>query len=236
MASGKATGEQERRLQKIIETRDEDAFRELVNRHMKILTRVARHELDYYVFEGYLHRNDLTPEELVGETLIYAWGHLDQRPSGMSLRGWLLGIEYRMVQKLVEQQRRYRDEKAVSLDAPLPMQPDAQDKQEWFWEWFQPEAELTWEDVVPGEQPIDHEVPLYEMRDTFALEPEARHVLMMHDEFEVPLPEVAFAMNRAVNETAQLVDAARASLRERMATREPSDAVDHPAPPEGSDT
>ncbi len=231
---GQALSEQDR-LEAILRDNDEEGFRDLVQPYVSQLLAVARQELDYYVFEGYLHKQDMVPEDVVGETLIHAWDQLRRRPDGMSLRGWLLGVAYRTVRKLVEQQRIFRNEKAVSLDAPLPINPDNMDVQEWFWEWYQPDAKMTWEDVVPAVDPLDIEVPLYDVRDTLSLDPESRHVLMMHDEFDVPLEEVAIAMNRAVVETAELIDQARASLRERLAASEPTDAINHPAPPEGSD-
>lgn len=223
------------RLSEILRSRDEEAFRNLVQPHLPIMLKAARHELDYYVFEAHLHHQDLTPEDVVGEALIHAWDRLDQRPEQMSLRGWLLGVEYRTVQHLVEKMRAYRDEKAVSLDEPLPINPDNMDVQEWFWEFYQPDANMTWEDVVPAVDPVDIDAPLYDVRDTLALDPDTRHVLMMHDEFEVPLQDVAVAMNRAVVETAGLIDQARALLRERIASSEPSERISHPAPPEGSD-
>ena len=226
---------EQQRLATILLEKDEEGFRDLVQEYMPIMLRVARQEIDYYVFEGYLHKQDLAPEDVVGEALLHAWGQLNRRPESMSLRGWLLGIEYRSVQVLVEQMRSYRNEKAISLDAPLPLEPDNMDVQEWFWEWYQPDANITWEDVVPAVEPVDMDVPLYDVRHTLALDPEARHVLMMHDEFDIPLQEVAFAMNRAVVETAELIDQARASLRERLAVPEPAGAIAHPAPPDGSD-
>lgn len=226
---------EQERLSAIVRENDEEGFRDLVQEHMPVMLSAARHELDYYIFEGYLNRDDLAAEDVVGEALLHAWEHLRLRPENMSLRGWLLGIEYRIVQQLVEQMRSYRDEKAVSLDAPLPIEPADLDIQEWFWEFYQPDANITWEDVVPAVEPVDMEIPLYDIRDTLALDPEARHVLMMHDEFDVPLQEVAIAMNRAVVETAELIDQARASLRERLASPEPAEAISHPAPPDGSD-
>lgn len=223
-------------LAEIARKSDMHAFHDLVQEHMDVMIKAARHELDYYVFEGYLRKGDIAPEEVVGEALIHAWEHLHLRPESMSLRGWLLGVEYRVLQRLVEQHRAYQSESAVSLDEPMPVDADSMSVQEWFWEWYQPDANITWEDVMPGEEPLDIEVPLYDVRDTLTLDPESRHVLMMHDEFEVPLQDVAFAMNRAVIETAELVDQARASLRKRLIGNEPPDGVDHPAPPDGSDT
>jgi len=236
MAQNATTHSERTALAEVARTRDEGAFRELVQGHMDVLLKAAAHELEYYVFEGYLREGDLSPEEVVGEALIHAWEHLHQRPEAVSLRGWLLGIQYRVLQRLVEQHRAYQDDNAISLDEPLPLDADSMDVQEWFWEWLQPDANVTWEDVVPGEEPLDIEIPLYDVRDTLSLDPEQRHVLMMHDEFDVPLAEVAFAMNRAVADTAELVDQARASLRKRVIGGAAPEGVDHPAPPDGSDT
>lgn len=235
MEPSESTVSQQAELDGILAERDEAGFRELVQPHMASLLRVAAQELDFYVFEGYLRDGDFSPEELVGEALINAWEHLGNRPRRTSLAGWLLGVLYRSVGRLVEQHQAYQNEKAISLDAPLPENPDSMSVQEWFWEWYQPEANMTWEDVVPAVEPVDLDLPLYDLRDTLALDPEARHVLMMHDEFSLPLPEVAMLMNRAVDETANLIDQARASLRERLAAPEPVLEVSHPAPPDGSD-
>lgn len=235
MASNNQNASDRDRLAAILRENDEEAFRDLVQEHLPLMLRVARHELDYYVFEGYIGRQDLAPEDVVGDALIRAWTHLKQRPEEMSLRGWLLGISYRTVKRMAEKQRQYRNETAVSLDAPLPVDSESSDVQESFWEWYQPDENLTWEDVVPAVEPVDLEIPLYDVRDTLALDPDLRHVLMMHDEFAVPINEVAIAMNRAVVETAELVDQARASLRERLAASEPNGPITHPSPPAGSD-
>lgn len=235
MSEDRPVGIEQERLATILRENDEEGFRDMVQEHLPQLLLVAQQEIDYYVFGGFLHRQDLAPEDVVGEGLIHSWDQLEHRPEGMSLRGWLLGVTYRTIRKLVEQYRVFRNEQAVSLDAPLPINPDNMDIQEWFWEWYQPDSSMTWEDVVPAVEPVDLETPLYDVRDALALDPDARHVLMMHDEFDVPLEEVAFTMNRAVVETAELIDQARATLRQRLASSEPAEVINHPAPPEGSD-
>lgn len=223
--------------QHALDTGDETVFRDVVRPHLDALTRAARQDLDFYVAQGYLHERDLTPEEVVGEGLIQAWDRRARRPAPMSLRGWLLGIQYRVLRGLVERQRAYREQKAVSLDEPLPPNSAAYDAQEWFWDWYRPDAELTWEDVTPGDTPVDLEVSLE--AEGLELDPsDSYHVLMMHDEFEMSIPEVAFIMSRTARQTVDLLERARATdgLRpagQRDETRLGVDEFDHPAPPRG---
>ena len=222
--------------QAMLESDDRDAFEALVKPYMDDLFRSARHDLEYYVAQGHLHERDFTPEEVAGEALIQAWQRRHQRPDEMSLRGWLLGTQYRALRGLVKRLKTYRHNKALSLDAPIPPDgPEGFETQEWFYEWRQPFSQLVWEDVIPGEKPVNLEIPLERGQVQSLSNPDAYHVLMLHDAFEVPLPEVAFTMERAVDALAEELGQARANLRERMIEDPPPGADDVPAPPEGSD-
>lgn len=196
---------------------DEDSFREMVEPFTQTLIQAARCDLAFYVQQGQLHEEDLTAEELAGETLYYAWQHRTRRPKAMTLRGWLLGTQHRLLRGLIEQYQQYRAEKELSLDAPVPPDADASATEEWFWEWQQPtKGETTWEDVTPGSEPVDYEVPLHDDEETPSLASEDYHVLTMHDEFEMSLPEVAAALDLSAKSTAERLDRARASLHERV--------------------
>ena len=222
--------------ERVLEHDDRDAFEALAQPHLDDLLRSARHDLDYYVLQGHLHKGDFTPEEVVGEGLIHAWKHRRQRPDGMSLRGWLLGTQYRVLRGMVKRQKDYRRDKAVSLDAPVPPAgPEGFDTQEWFYAWYQPDNDLTWEDVIPGDEPVDVEAPLEPEKARLSPDEDAYHVIMMHDEFEMSLPEVAFTMSRSVDKLAEELSQARVNLRERGIRATPPENLDHPAPPEGSD-
>lgn len=226
---------EEREWSKIVDSGDEDAFRNMVEPHLPTLVRLARRELAFYVAQRQIHPGDFTPEEIAGETWINAWRHRESRPEKMSLRGWLLGIQHRVLKGLVHQQRAYRAEKAISLDEPLPPDVATHHTEEWFWDWYQPENELTWEDVTPASTPSDVELSLEESLDeVFADEDEAR-VLMMHDEFRMPLPEVAFTLNRSSKEVGDLLAGARASLRQRGVGINPIEEVDEPRSPDSAD-
>ncbi|HMB92604.1 MAG TPA: hypothetical protein VKP65_17255 [Rhodothermales bacterium] len=217
--------------------KDEEAFQKAVKPQLDALTEAAQQALTFYVEQQHIHADDLTPEEVVGETLIYAWQHRERRPAPMSLRGWLLGTQYRVLRGLVQDIETYREDKVLSLDEPIPNDPSSfratDDTQEWFWEWYQPDAVLTWEDVTPKDEPVDIGVPLNE--DLTLDRSEAYHVLMLHDEFEMPMPEVAFTMGRSINAMAELMDQARVTFRERLGNETGVVETDDPAPPFGSD-
>lgn len=223
--------------QQVMREGDRDSFHQMVDPYVDLLLKHARHELDYYIAQDYLRDGDFTAEEIVGETQIYAWEHREHCPERMSLRGWLLGTQHRLLRGLVAQQQAYRQDKALSLDEELPINPAEFHTQEWFQEWFQPDSELYWEDVIPSQEPVDIEVDLDEEGRMGPLQGDdtARHALLMHDEFEMPLPEVAFTLSRPVNETAGLIELARAPSRERIPLDTAIGEDDQPAPPEGSD-
>lgn len=201
--------------EEILEGSDKDAYRHLVEPYTDTLIRAARRDLDFYIEQGYLHDDDFSAEEVVGEALLHAWEHRKVRPGKMGLRAWLLGTQHRVTRGLVNRQRAYRREKRLSLDEPVPTDPDAQDTQEWFWDWYQPERELTWEDVIPSQEPEDVEVSLEGASEDLMEDSEGRHVLVLHDEFEMSLPEVAFTINRSPVAVAELLEQARASLTKR---------------------
>lgn len=209
---------------------DEDRFRSAAEPHLDVLHQAAQDDLDYYVDQGLIHENDFTPEEVVGETLLFAWEHRDRRPEDMSLRGWLLGQQHHITRRMVDDVTAYRKDKAISLDEQIPSDARGQSEQarkgQYGWK---PEMNITWEDVTPAREPQDIEAPLFTNRDTFTLDPETRHVVMMHDEFDVPLPEVAAIMQYSVERTAALLEQARAHLRQRIDSPPSSES---PPPPE----
>lgn len=213
--------------QEILKGSDQDAFRELIEPLTDLLVRAARRDLDFYARQGMIQANDFSPEELVGEALLYAWWHRDVRPEQMSLFSWMLGTQHRVTRGLINRQRSYQREKRLSLDEPIPTDPDAQDTQEWFWDWYQPEQELTWEDVIPAQEPDEIEVTLSGEYEELLENSDSRHVLMLHDEFEMSLPEVAFTINRTPEEVADLLETARASLSKREPVEEDTEHPPH---------
>jgi DNA-directed RNA polymerase specialized sigma24 family protein len=217
---------------------DEDRFRELVKPYMDTLLRAAGEALEFYQLQGVVREGDLTPEDVTGEALIHAWDLRARRPGGMSLRGWLLGVQHRALIGLVERHRVYQEDMAISLDAEAAPMNAGDAPQEWFWDWFQPDEELTLEDITPAYDPVDFDLVLdQEERDVLRdMDDTSRHVLLMHDRYDMSLPEVAFTMQESLNDLSRVLERARATLRERTGGGQDIRETDHPAPPAGSDT
>lgn len=214
------------RWEEVLQGSDKDAYREAVEPHMKELLRSARQDLDFYVERGFLHRDDFTPEEVVGEALLHAWDHRGVRPAQMNLKAWLLGTQYRVMRGLVNGLLSYRRTKSLSLDEPVPDNAAAHDTEEWFWDWYQPDREMIWEDVIPAQEPVDTEVPLEEDdRDRLLEDTEERHAIVLHDEFEMSLPEVAFTISRTPVAVAEILEKARVGMRAR---RVEGEELQHP--------
>jgi DNA-directed RNA polymerase specialized sigma24 family protein len=230
----------DRNWQRILDSDDETDFRHLVEPYLDDLLEAAQHDIDYYVHQGDLHADDLTPEEVTGEALVYAWTHRAQRPDGMSLIGWLLGTQYRVLRDLVAQRKKYRAEKTLSLDEPIPSDVwiKGQEGRRQYPRAFPGGAETTWKALTTGSEPREIEAPLFTNRDTFALDPDSRHVVMMHDEFDLPLSEIASAMDVALQDAERMLADARTSLHDLEQDRSPpaSDTPSASPPPPGAES
>ncbi len=137
------------RRQETMENDDRQAFMEAVRPHLDELLDSARHHLGYHEAAGDLPEGRLTPEELVGETLIVAFSGRDRRPKEVPLREWLLGLEARTLDRLLLQEAQDRQLWAVSLEQPLPKR-DPLEIDDSFWDWYQPDAVEKVEDVIPS--------------------------------------------------------------------------------------
>ncbi|QXD13774.1 RNA polymerase sigma factor [Rhodocaloribacter litoris] len=190
---------------------DRAAFNRLVEPHLNELLRAARRDIGYHRFMKDLLPADLTPEELVGETLVRAWYSRREKPEAVRLRAWLLGTQHRVLQKLIEREKTNRALWAVSLEAPLPPEP-LYDDEESFWEWYQPDDITKWEDVFPDDVPLpDEQLADEEAIDRLATVP--RQALLLRDVHKLTIPEVAYALQLSVAETVTILREAREQVR-----------------------
>lgn len=123
------------------------AFDRRVASHLDELLRAARRELRYRIALGELGRDDLSPEELVGETLARAWEERQRRPASLGTRAWLHALLHRVAESIARREMRFRLLAPVSLEASAPPEP-VYDDDESFWEWYQPDDMTRWEDLV----------------------------------------------------------------------------------------
>ena len=196
---------------------DKDGFRAAVEPHTDTLLAAARRDLSYYKAKVKIGEQDLTPTDIVGEAIVQAWDRRDRLPEEMSLRGWLLAVTHRAGRGLVARQHMLDTDKAVSLDAPVPTEGDPSDSaQQWFWEWYQPDNVVTWEEITPGAVPTDLAEPVDGRLLDLMDDEDARGALLLHQEFDMPADEIAYAMGTSLNELAERIQGARVTLQERM--------------------
>ncbi len=195
---------------------DRAAFNRMVAPFLEELLTAAKRDLGYHRFRGESAAHDITPEELVGETLLRAWASRKERPEGLRLRAWLLGTQHRVLQKLLQRPRWERDLWAISLDEPLPPEP-LYDDEESFWEWYQPDDIEKWEDVFPDNVPTPEDAFVTREIETYPLDVIERQALLLYDEHKLTMLEIAFALGVPVERAAELIRDARRRIREERA-------------------
>ncbi len=134
---------------------DVELFEELTNIHIPALLTAAGKEIKREKQAGNLLPDALHPKELVGETLIMAWQMRRGRPKRAALKYWLLEVQKYALQKVIEEEQKFYEPIAVSLEEHAPTEPELKDENE-FWEWIEPPLPEQWADVIPDQnaQPL----------------------------------------------------------------------------------
>ena len=189
-------------------TGDREAFNRLVAPHLDELLRAARRELRCRVALGELRPDDLSPEELVGETLVRAWADRQRRPPLLGVRAWLLALLFRVSESIARREARLRKLAPVSLEAKPPPEP-FYDDDESFWEWYQPDDMTRWEDVLAEPTSLTPEEVVESEERLRSLAPRERLVYVLHDIHRLSPAEVAQAAGVPPDEVLRLLAKAR---------------------------
>ncbi len=127
---------------------DVELFEEMTNIHIPTLLTAAGKEIKRAKQSGNLPPDALHPKELVGETLIMAWQMRRGRPKRAVLKNWLLEVQKYALQKVIDEEQKFYEPIAVSLEEHAPAEPEFKDENE-FWEWVEPPLPAQWADVIP---------------------------------------------------------------------------------------
>ena len=203
---------------------DRDAFEQAAEPHRDTLIDAARRKIAARVAEGELAEGSLTAEELAGETLIRAFdGRNRYDASQMSFRAWLLGLQFRALNRLVRTEQDYKQQKAISLDAEVPSTDEQDAVEEEFYEFYQPFDVTTYEEMIPSQAPDDVEIDTrgrsltqdeLDYLESSGLSADQRQLVEFHDEFALTLPEIAQIMEYSLQDTAEALGEARVHLRQ----------------------
>ena len=210
---------------------DRDAFEDALSPHLDTLRKAADRQLaverDLVSGEPLAGEatTDLTPDELVGEAMVQAWDRRDRFDADrMSLRAWLLGLQTRSLVRISQRENRYTERKAISLDAEVPVNESQDAVEEDFYEFRQPFDVDTYEEITASAEPDD-----VTMMDSDELSDDDRAALadasfgvdaaqavVLHDEFEVSLSEVAQILNASLKDAAAEMNLAREGMLARL--------------------
>jgi DNA-directed RNA polymerase specialized sigma24 family protein len=211
-------------------TGDRDAFEMAVAPYQADLLAAAHRQLDLPTDLGPGEEpspaTDLTPEELVGETLLRAYERRESYDAHrMGLRAWLLGVQTRALARFRQREALYTQSKEISLDAEVPTGAETDAVEDTLYEFNQPFEVTLYEDIIAGTAPDDIDLN-YDASDRLSsdelaaladarFDDRTTQAVVLHDEFEVSLPEVAQILNTSLKDAAEALNAARVGLRER---------------------
>ncbi|MFT5353459.1 MAG: DNA-directed RNA polymerase specialized sigma24 family protein [Polyangiales bacterium] len=179
----------------------------------------ATHHIRYHQALGDLV-DELSPEELVGETLVRASHRGARTPHGVSLRSWLLTLETRTMDALIARSTNERKLWSFSLDEPIPP-PTATEFDDGFWDWFQPDEGAP----VMADEVADPKTVSAEAQQAFKdetcwlanLETPTWRAWLLHEGYGVSLGDVTSSLRLGQNETRQKISAAWSAYRQSLA-------------------
>jgi RNA polymerase sigma-70 factor (ECF subfamily) len=182
------------------------------------LYRFVARELRYHEALGDLNPGELLPEEIVDEVALRALRQVRLLPRRATFKGWLRRLALGVIHDQVRRLRRKHRVEALSLEEPVL-------SGQRFGVWYQPDAALTWEDVLPAPVPTpEEEVVLHETQAELEqalneLPPEQRLVFVLHGIEGLSYAETAAILHRPRRQIKAAYHQAREALRQRFAGR-----------------
>ncbi len=192
---------------------DKDAFDRLVEAEMANLLEAAKHEIAYYESIGDYPPDFITPEELVAEAMIRAWDNREKKPKGMEPRAWLYAMLFRAADAIAAQQREIQKHEALSLEQELPDVPlvfdPVYDDDEEFYEWYQPDEALKWEDII-GSIDLKPDLLIEAVEEApKRLEPKERRAALLYCRFGLSLEQTCRVLEEKPETVTKMVEKAK---------------------------
>jgi RNA polymerase sigma factor (sigma-70 family) len=202
------------------------SFPELAAEHRKALERFVRHVLEFAESRGDLVPGQLRPADVVDDTLILASTGLSRARARTGIREWLMDTAGKYIQAEVTRTTWERD-RTVHLEEDIPETPPKEEVStlgEEIFDFYQPDEDLTLEDVIPGiEIPTpEQEAERRELRRCVrsALDEmpgEWRRTLLLRHLHDLAGSRLAKAVGKSPREVDTLLDYAAGYLRRRLA-------------------
>jgi RNA polymerase sigma-70 factor (ECF subfamily) len=170
---------------------DADAFTDLVNQYERRVFRMAKQ----------ITQNDEDAEDVLQETFLKAYSHLDDFQGNSKFYTWLVRIA---VNEALMKLRKRRSDKTVPLDEPIDTGEDVVAREVAVWE-DNPEQRYSREEMA---NILDEAVE--------SLKPAYRTVFVLRDIEEMSIEETAEALDLSISAVKSRLLRARLQLREKL--------------------
>jgi RNA polymerase sigma-70 factor, ECF subfamily len=170
---------------------DPDAFAELVNHYERRVFRMAKQ----------ITQNDEDAEDVLQETFLKAYSHLDDFQGNSKFYTWLVRIA---VNEALMKLRKRRSDKTVPLDEPIDTGEDVVAREIAVW------------DENPEDTYSREEISSILNEAVQSLKPAYRTVFILRDIEEMSIEETAEALNLSISAVKSRLLRARLQLREKL--------------------
>jgi RNA polymerase sigma factor (sigma-70 family) len=196
------------------------AFFDLLRPLFRTLHEHARRELRILELEDILPRGEATTADLVDEVLIRAWQQFATRPSQRPLDLWLIDL----LHEVVDQWRQQPPPVAMAGESRQQAEPSKEKEEEWWRELLEETEPLAMEELVPSSNGIEvwERLEIEEQRKWLLqllteLPASRRQVFELHVLEGFDTAEIAMVQDRSEAEVKADLEAARRTLRSRLA-------------------
>jgi DNA-directed RNA polymerase specialized sigma24 family protein len=201
-------------------------FFPLMGRHLSSLYHFVRHQLRYLEAVGDLMPGELAPEEVVDAVVARAYEEFPAAPSGRALRRRLVQLAREQLAAEVGRLKSWRERTPVRTEDDVPETPPEQSVRalgDEILDFHEPDEDLKVEDIIedldvetPEEIAATHEVQACVDAALAGLPAEWRRAILLHHVDGLEGDELARALGQSREESARMLEHARAYVRERL--------------------
>jgi RNA polymerase sigma factor (sigma-70 family) len=202
-----------------------ESFIKLVSPHLDRLKEFVRHALDYAVANSDLPRDELTVDDVVDETVVQAYNHIQENAVPDKVEARLAQLAADQIEAAIKRVAAESKE-LVHIEENVPETPREEEVStlgDEILDFFQPDEDLRLEDIVPDlEVPTpEEETSVKELRECVrralnALPETWRRVLLLHYVEGVKDEQLAKAIGKPIREVQRIQGSAAKYLRQRL--------------------
>jgi DNA-directed RNA polymerase specialized sigma24 family protein/ribosome-associated translation inhibitor RaiA len=192
-----------------------EAFFDLLRPLLRSLHTHARRGLRIMELEGTIGPGEVTPTDIVHDTITLAWDRFADRPAKQPLELWLIELLHERMSRLAEVPAHVSIHQPVAAERP--------DEGEWPFEFMEQNEPLTLEDIYPDHDGSDvwHRLEHEEQRDLVLrllgeFPEQQRQAFLLRTTEGYDIGEIAMIQDRSAQAVQEDIRAAAHGLRSRL--------------------